>query len=45
VHYLTARSDLKKLVELGYLTEEGAGKGKRFSPSERLARIVRDGER
>lgn len=44
VHYLTARSDLKKLVELGYLNEERAGKGKRFAPSERLARLVKDGD-
>jgi hypothetical protein len=43
VHYLTARSDLKKLVDLGYLKEERAGKGKRFAPSERLARLVKSG--
>jgi Fic family protein len=42
VHYHTARTDLDKLVELGFLAAERVGKRKRFSPSPKLARLVED---
>ncbi len=42
VHYLTARSDLAKLVELGYLRADRVGKSKRFYPTDRLARLGKE---
>ncbi len=40
VHYHTARTDLDELVELGFFEAKRVGKGKRFSPSPRLAQLV-----
>lgn len=40
VHYHTARADLDQLVKRGFLEERRVGKGKRFSPSRKIARLI-----
>lgn len=45
VHYLTARTDLSKLVDLGYLRAERVGRAKRFYPTKTLAKVEKRAQR